>query len=197
MELKEELEKMQSRYGKNRMRDISLKYPAWMTSKDPMSSVFQEKAHLLQYGTVCFAHIVQANTILFGRIPNVDCPAHIVYTLDPCAAQEPGILRELARQLYQYKYMPPEKIPDRWRETARVIADEYDRTGFTFPVEHQGKTVQMHMIPTMIFRKLLPKRMLCGGYLPILACDDCKAVMVLPRRYWSKDFKQSWVRGEI
>lgn len=197
MELKEELEKMQIRYGKNRMRNIALKCPVWMTAFDPMFSVFQDKRHLLQYGNVCFAHIVQANTILFDRCPNVDCPAQIVYTADPCAAQNPDMLRKIAAQLYQYKHMPLEQVPVRWREIARVIADEYDRTGFTFPVEHQGKTVEMHMVPTMIFRKLLPKRMLCGGYLPILVSPDCKAVMVLPRRYWTKAFKQSWIRGEI
>ena len=197
MDLKEELIKMQCCYDQKRLQDIRLKCPEWLTFRDPMSSIFKDKATLLQYGNVCFAHIVQANTILFKRFPHVDCPAHIVYSDDACIAENPGILQDIAHQLYQYKHTPLEKVPQQWREIIRVIADEYDRSDFTFSVEYDGNAVEIHFIPTMIFRKLLPNRKLCGSLLPILIAPGCKSVIVLPKRFWTKGFRYAWTHGLI
>lgn len=197
MDLEEELRKMQSFYDKNRLQDIRLKRPAWLTFSDPMSSVFKDKVALLKYGSVYFAHIVQANTILFKQLPHVDCPAHIVYSTDACIAENPDILQEIAHQLYRYKHTSLEAVPKQWREIVRVIADEYDRSAFTFSVEYRGHSVEIHFIPTMIFRKLLPKRKLCGSLLPILIAPNCKSVMLLPKRFWTKEFRSFWTRGAI
>lgn len=197
MNLKEELAKMQIRYDRNRLRDIRLDPPVWLVPNDPMSGVFAEKAILLKTGQVGYAHIVQANTYLFKTFPQIDCPAHIVYSTDPRVADDPSILREIAYQLFRYKQTPLENVPDQWREIVRVIADEYDRADFTFSVERCGEPVEIHFIPTIIFRKLLPKRRLCGSLLPVLIAPDCRSVLVLPKRFWTRDFRFAWIRGEI
>ncbi len=197
MDLYNELKSMQSRYHEKRLRNIILKRPKWLRASDPMSLFFGEKKALLKNGSVCYAHIVQANTILFGLFPHVDCPAHIVYSTDPYIEENPDILEEIAFALYQYKDQPSEDVPDEWREIARVITDEHDRSGFTLSTERNGHTVKIHFMPTLIFRKLLPRRKLCGSLLPIITDPDCKSVTVLPKRYWTKDFKSLWVRGEI
>jgi hypothetical protein len=197
MNFKEELAKMQSCYDQKRLQDICLKKPQWLALDDPMASVFQDKSVLLKHGNVCFAYIVQANTILFKHFPHVDCPAHIVYSTDACIADDPGILQEISHQLYRYKHTPLKNVPEQWREIVRVIADEYDRSDFTFSVECRGNSVEIHFIPTMIFRKLLPNRKLCGSLLPILAAPECKSVMILPKGFWTKDFRHRWTRGAI
>lgn len=49
----------------------------------------------------------------------------------------------------------------------------------------------------MIFRKLLPKRKLCGGLIPVLAMAEKETVMILPKRYWTEQFKDMWIQGAI
>lgn len=197
MNFKNELAAMQTKYMKNRLQDISLGRPAWLTSDDPMSEIYNEKCVLLQEGKVVYACIVQANEILFQFFPHMDCPAHIVYSTDPYIEERPDILRDVANNLYRYKEKPLYSVPQKWREIARVIADEYERTDFTFMVEYHERPIEFRLIPAMIFRKLLPKRKLCGRFLPILIAPDCKSIMVLPKRYWSNEFKQLWCMGRI
>ena len=88
-------------------------------------------------------------------------------------------------------------MPDEWKEVARVITDEYDRSDFTFSVRLDGKPVEYHMIPTMIYRKLLPKGKLCGNLLPVFTVPGCKQVLILPKKYWTKAFKEAWANGRI
>ena len=168
-----------------------------MRSSDPISQIFKEKKDLLKSGSVCYAHIVQANSILFNLFPHTDHPAHIVYSTDPYIGENPDILEETANAIYQYKDVQLDLVPEEWRELARVVTDERDRSGFTLSTERNGHTVKIHFLPTMIFRKLLPRRKLCGSLLPIIASPDCDTVMVLPKRYWTKEFRAAWIRGEI
>jgi hypothetical protein len=188
---------MQNRYNEKRLRNIFLKRPEWMRSSDPISQIFKEKKDLLKSGSVCYAHIVQANSILFNLFPHTDHPAHIVYSTDPYIGENPDILEETAHAIYQYKDVHLDLVPEEWRELARVVTDERDRSGFTLTTERGGHTVKIDFLPTMIFRKLLPRRKLCGWLLPIITSPDCDSVMVLPKRYWTKEFKSAWIRGEI
>ena len=197
MDLYNELKAMQSNYNERRLKNIILKRPEWLRSSDPMSYIFKEKKDLLKNGTVCYAHIVQANTILFDWLPHTDHPAHIVYSTDPYIEENSDILEEAAHAIYQYKDVPLDAVPEEWRELARVVTDERDRSGFTLSTERGGHTVKIDFLPTMIFRKLLPRRKLCGSLLPIITSPDCDSVMVLPKRYWTKEFRASWIRGEI
>ena len=192
-----ELYVMQNNYMNKPLRNIHLSRPAWLNSKDPMSEIYSKKSMLLQQGKVIYAHIVQANTILFHAFPPYDCPAQIVYSTDPYVAENPDILSDIAWKLYNYKNAPEEQIPSEWKEIARVIADEYDRSDFTFSMEFGGNSVEFHMIPTMIYRKLLPKRKLCGSLLPVLTVSGCKQILVLPKQYWTKKFTEFWVKGSI
>lgn len=197
MELYDELKEMQNRYEKKRLRIIYLKRPDWMRASDPMTLFFSEKKTLLKSGSVCYAYIVQANTILFDWFPHTDHPAHIVYSTDPYIEEHPDILEEAAHAIYKYKDVPLDLVPDEWRELARVITDERDRSGFTISTEREGRKIKIRFLPILIFRKLLPRRKLCGSLLPIIASPDCKSVMVLPKRYWTEQFKSAWVRDLI
>ena len=197
MLLKDELKAMQVNYAQKPMQDIRLARPDWMRNKDPMAKIYTDKKILLKTGKVVFAHIVQANTILFGLFPHVDCPAHIVYSADPLVTENPQMLSELAYKIYFYKNKPLEDVPEEWRELARVVTDEHDRSDFTIPVQHKGYRIETQMIPVMIFRKLLPKRKLCGRFLPVLISAETEAVMVLPKRYWTKDFRKAWRKGSV
>lgn len=194
---KEELHKMRKSYESDPLEDISLKRPFWMESTDPLSAVYTEKSKLLQKGKITFARIVQANTLLYRTFPPSNCPAHIVYSTDEHISENPKILQDIALRLYSFKDKNAEEIPDQWKEVARVITDEYDRSGFTFSIDENGQEIEYHMIPTMIHRKLLPRRKLCGMLLPIMTNPECKQVLILPKKYWSREFTNEWVKGSI
>ena len=150
LDLYKELLQMRENYKCNPLNDIKLRRPEWLDSEDPMSEIYENKSLLLQKGEVIYAHIVQANTILFKRFPSFDCPAQIVYSLDPYFMEQPDVLQDIAWGIYSYKGQDLNSVPDEWKETARVITDEYDRTDFTFTLNLNDRLLEYHMIPTMI-----------------------------------------------
>lgn len=197
MNFRETLAEMQAAYAGKRLQDIALNRPDWLTSADALSVIYQEKTTLLQRGEICYAHIVQANTILFKLFPHKDCPAQIIYSTDPIVAEDPGILWRIAHDFYRYKNKPLNQIPEQWREIAKSITSERDRSGFTFSLESEAGRVKFHIISVMIFRKLLPGRVLRGSLLPVLTAPGCRSALVLPKRYWTSEFKKLWVKGRL
>jgi len=192
-----ELLQMRENYRNNPLDDIKLNRPSWLDSSDPMSEIYLKKSILLQQGKIVYAHIVQANTILFKRFPPFVCPAQIVYSEEPYFMKQSEVLQDIAWRIYKYKGQVMDTVPGEWKEVVRVITDEYDRSDFTFSVNIDKQSFEYHMIPTMIYRKLLPKGKLCGNLLPILTVPDCKQVMILPKKYWTKEFTEAWVKGII
>jgi hypothetical protein len=197
LDLYNELIQMRKNYKENPLEDIKLKRPSWLHLSDPMSEIYLKKSLLLQQGEIVYAHIVQANTILYKKFPLFDCPAQIVYSEEPYFMEHPETFQEIARGIYKYKGQELDKIPDEWKEVARVITDEYDRSDFKFSLNMDGQTLEYNFIPTLIYRKLLPKGKLCGSLLPVLVISDCKQVMILPKKYWTKKYTEMWVAGNI
>lgn len=192
-----ELLQMQYNHSKCPLKDIELPRPSWMDENDPMAELYTKKAMLLQHGHIVYAHIVQANTVLFESFPSCDAPAHIIYSTEPHFTEHPEILREIAQEIYGYKELESAAVPDEWKDVASVIADEYDRSDFTLELKVDGASLAYRLIPTMIHRKLLPKGKLCGNLLPVLTIPNCKQVMILPKNYWTKTFGDAWVDGRI
>ena len=70
-----------------------------------------------------------------------------MYSLDPYFMEQPDVLQDIAWGIYSYKGQDLNSVPDEWKEVARVITDEYDRTDFTFTLSSNGRSVEYHMIP--------------------------------------------------
>lgn len=192
-----ELLQMRDNYKNNPLDNIKLSRPSWLDSSDPMSEIYSKKSILLQQGEVVYANIVQANTILFKSFPPLDYPAHIVYSTEPYFTERADVLQGIASWIYKYKGQAMNTVPDEWKEVAKVITDEYDRSNFTFSLNVDGQPVECNLIPTMIYRKLLPKGKLCGNLLPVLTTPNCKQVIILPKKYWTKEFTKAWTEGII
>ncbi len=195
LDLYEELLQMRENYKINPLKDIKLRRPFWLDSNDPMFEIYSKKSLLLQQGKIVYAHIVQANTILFNRFPPFDCPAHIVYSAEPYFMKHPEGLQDISWKIYGYKGQELDTIPDEWKEVARVITDEYDRSDFNFSLNVNGQTIEYNLIPTMIYRKLIPKGKLCTNIFPVFTMPDCKQVVILPKKYWTKKFTKAWIDG--
>lgn len=194
---KDELYKMQSNYKNNPLRNLNLSRPDWLDFHDPMSRMYEEKSTILQQGKITYACIVQANNVLFHRFPAWDCPAQIVYSTNSHIDENPKQLYSIASKIFSYKDQPEDNIPDEWKDLAGAVTDEKDRNDFTFALNIDGQSAEYRMIPTIIHRKLLPKKKLCGNILPILTAPECSQVLILPKKYWTKSFKEVWVKGII
>lgn len=190
-----ELCQMVDDYRSHPLKDIRLHRPHWLDYSDPMSEMFTLKPKLLKKGQITYACIVQANTILFRHFPPWNCPAQIVYSTDPYVAEHPNFLREAAMKIYSYKGKSTAKVPKEWQELAKTITNEYSRACPTFAIEADGRSIECRMIPTIIHRKLLPKRKLYGCLLPILTIPKYKQILILPKKYWTKDFTDAWLAG--
>jgi len=143
LDLRRELESMRTKYLKKPLKDIKINRPDWMGPHDELNAVFKEKEMLLSSGSIYFAQVVQANRYLFDRKEKkTNCPALFLYTTDADANVEPSVLRELAHKLFGYKSMDPDDVPEEWREAARVITDEHDRSAMRFNVPGPNGTIE-------------------------------------------------------
>lgn len=197
MVLKEELIAMQEHYSKKPLSYVEICAPEWLSPRDPIGKVFKDKYVLLKEGKIAWAHIVQANDLLFKFFPRGDYPATIVFSTDPVVVEHPYILADMARKIYSYKNKPDEFVPEEHRQIARCITNEYDRTSFTVYTEHEGHTLAIQLIPVLIFKNFLPMGRLRGGFLPVLTTPNSKTVLTLPKQYWTSKFRRAWLAGQV
>lgn len=197
MDFKCELEEMRTKYTANPPKDFKIHRPWWMENNDGLAKLYIEKNILLKYGKVYWAHLVQANSILFKKMPPIDCPATIVYSTDIGIDKNPILLQKLAENIYFYKNSEQEP-PKEWKKMVECIKDEEDRQPFSFNSTVDGYTFKTEMRALMIFRKHIPKRVLTDSIFPIIAAPGrCESVLILPSKYWGEKFKTAWRFGIV
>jgi hypothetical protein len=197
MDLAKELKIMQKNYAKNPLPALWLACPDWLNRSDPLFHLYRDMDLLLKKGTVTMACIVQANEILFRSFPHTDHPANILYSTDTSVLKNRYFLQHLSYQLFSYKHMPRENVPNKYRRIADILANELDRSCDIFSVDTGLGAAEMHFAPILIFRELLPLGKICGQHLPILTVPETETVLVLPKKYWSAAFKLAWCFGKI
>lgn len=199
MDFQAEIEAMRTAYRNHPPKKLKLVRPSYITDKDELSAVFRELDVLLYHGMVCYGSLIQANNLLFKPFPRWDCPATVLYGINPETDENPLELRAMAHEIYQYKNKPEDEIPEDIRQLAAVITDEHDRSSFRGTVtQADGRTREIFFQSLMVFRKYLPKHKLCGSILPILAAPDfCSSILILPKAYWTKEFTKAWTAGQV
>ncbi len=194
MDFYKELCQMRLNYAKKPPANESLPMPQWMTPNDGLYSIYTEKNELVRTGQIYYAYIVQANSYLFSLMPHFDLPASIIYSTEEAVAKNPVLLRNMGRYLYLLKDDPRQPPDEQFEEITRVIRDEYDRSSFKFRPLCADELGDMYFASLMVFRKHLPRRVLKGGIIPIIAAPEkCRAVMILPKRYWTRNFTKAWL----
>ncbi len=163
-----------------------LRCPNW-ARRDPLVQVFRDHSILLEEGRVVWAHIIQANSQLFGSGER-GCPGEIVY--DPAGAKGPRELAKVAGQMFSLKGTTP--YDPALREVADYLSDELTRVfGRKVPRALSNEPL---LYSTIYFtRRHLPHGRLCLPYFPILISDRCEgSTMVLPARWWPKELLELW-----
>ncbi|MBT3201534.1 MAG: hypothetical protein HN350_16655 [Phycisphaerales bacterium] len=169
---------------------LNIKKPFWCTQGDDLFAMFREKWQVLNDGIVVWAHIVQANTLLFER-GMANCPASVIFTPTPDSVVDPDELGPIARSLFELKNTSPDA--PKLAEFADNLTDEMVRT-FGLPVPEQISAIpNLFEATTFVTRKHLPNRILSASFFPLVVRSSPPYYnFPLPSRYWPKPLIAFW-----
>ena len=164
--------------------------PDWMDG-DSLYEQMNQLATLYKTGKVIWAHVVQANKILWTEDEVHSCPAEILY--DPTGRTPVSHLAEVAHELYSLKNTIPDTDNLEIIEYAKHITDETTRViGFDIP--NSITSLPLKSTSMFIWRLHLPNGVLQTSF-PILISDETLEVTVLPAKFWDKDYYDEWIES--
>lgn len=166
--------------------------PAWVKESGDVrfKEIFASQKTLLKTGRVVWAATVQANSLLFDS-GDEDCPAAVLYSLDPRVDAQPELLQEAASRLFSFK---GRKALDPELQTfADKLADEMV-IDLKLPVPPSLTSgLRCYYTCIMVHRGHLPDGKLSQGYYPLLAgAEGTDACMILPSKYWPPSLVKRW-----
>jgi len=172
---------------------LSISKPSWCDSDDKLFATFQNHRQLLAKGVVVWAHIVQANVLLF-QAGRENCPASVVFSPNPALQVEPGDLGKVAHALYELKGTSPTEAE--LKEFADNITDEVTRTfGLRVP-KCVSPHMELYQASTFVTRKHLPNRILSLPFFPLLVAPRPPYYNIpLPSRFWPQPLVDHWCRS--
>ena len=193
------LDVMRANYQENPVTSKKLHKPLWILlhKNDELNVVYRDKDIVFQNGKICYGAIVQANEMLYQSNNSVDLPANVLYSTHPIAEKYPEFLSRIASEIFFYKGRPENEVPEHLREVVRIITDELDRASVDFVLSMKNpenpseiiENVDVHFCSVIVFRKDLPNQVLQGTHVPVIAAPDkTKAVLILPKEYWTMPF---------
>ena len=169
--------------------------PRWMIehSDERFGSQYQDNELLMAKGEIALAYLVQANVLLFKQ-GSEDCPAAIIYSLDPFFEDHVGELRTIAELLYGMK--GKHKVPKGLKSFADSITNEYTALlNQEIPrISTAGR--QVYYTCLMVHRKHIPEGRIIGSWFPLLTLPRATtATMILPADYWPESMVEEWTAG--
>lgn len=182
----------------DRLTYLRVGRPAWLkqNSDDRLENLFRNLSKLKRDGKVVWAHIIQANGLLFSPGQD-DCPAEVVYSLDDSKSIAARVLGGIASSLYSLKETKPDDA--KLAFIAHYLTDERTRV-FGIPVPPVISPGLSCMISsTYIVRKHLPKprQWLGSRLLPLIVYPAIPHVALpLPSRYWPQEMIEWWVNSD-
>ncbi|RTQ51682.1 hypothetical protein EJV47_07760 [Hymenobacter gummosus] len=176
----------------DRLTWLRLRKPDWDWRRDEIrSTVFNwERAFL--YGKLTWAHLVQANYLMFQKVPD-NCPGGVLIWREATRPFDPDALAEAAAQLYRLKGHSAKLRDPAEQAFAALLEDELTRPyGLAVP-PRLAQGLDLRLSTVFFQRQHLPGGVLSGSLFPVLYLDEDPMVTVLvPERFWPADFRASW-----
>jgi hypothetical protein len=167
--------------------------PSWMKPSEPLHEIVKQQFFLYTQGTIVWAAMVQANSLLFSP-GDADCPALLVYSRDPHFDARPQELRAIAQRIGQLKNTSPTDPAE--KAVADLVTNEMDRSmGWPLPEALTAKAVSTAAF--MVFRKHIPGGVLSAWTFPILIHPATQAVMIVPFEFWPIELIVLWKEGRL
>jgi hypothetical protein len=170
---------------------LNISKPSWCTKDDDLFATFRNKRRLLTDGVVVWAHIIQANILLFK--PGSDnCPASVIFSPDCRSRVDPEELGRIAHSLFKLKGTTPGDSD--LQELADNITNEMKRTfGLKLP-RSVSPHFELYEATTFVTRKHLPNRQLSLPFFPLLiAAEPPYYNYPLPSRFWPQSLIEFWL----
>ena len=168
--------------------------PPWLKrqTKDDLQLAYRFQDRIRRDGTVVWAAIVQANSLLFRRGPT-DSPASVIFSLDPWYDSNPDDLQLAAHELFQLKGTDQNDADA--AAFARMLTNELTRAMMLrAPKRFTGGRNVFHS-SIMLPRKHLPKGYLAGSIFPVwVDPTGTGALLLVPAAYWPPSLTAAWDR---
>jgi hypothetical protein len=169
---------------------LKIATPSW-ARKDRLQLFFKNQKQLFTQGKLVWAHIVQANTMLFS--PGRDgYPALVVYAAIDRPDLDPAILSAIASKTFDLKGTQP--TDPNLIKVADCLTDEYSRPYGLFLPSNFALNIPCEITTIYVDRKHLPNGYLSKGIFPLIVSDrDPKIATILPSRYWPLATIDWWI----
>jgi Fe-S cluster assembly iron-binding protein IscA len=170
-----------------RLLGAGVKPPAWLTKEDLMSRIFEQQARIIRDGEVRWAHVVQANSLLFAA-GKEDTGAQVIYA--PAGDVSLRDLGKIAHRAFELKGTTPDDPAE--LKLANMLTDEYERAlDWDVPM---SLTDGRHVVTTIV---IVPREHMPGGFLavscfPIFADPRTRMATLVPARYWPAEMRDDW-----
>jgi hypothetical protein len=166
--------------------------PSWLVEdrSDKLSILFDNLDRLWCEGVVVWAHVVQANQLIWRPGPD-NVPGELVYSLEDADRTELQLLGTVARRLYKLKGTSPDDPAE--ASIAKYISDEHIRVfGHRVPTTICARP-RCRMSTTFFVRKHLPLGRLAEPFVPVVVLPEKPHVaMPLPGRFWPDSLLGIW-----
>ncbi|MGO1283239.1 MAG: hypothetical protein ACTHUJ_09965, partial [Psychrobacter sp.] len=163
--------------------------PKWMKD-DVLYEQMNQLSKLYKTGKVVWAHVVQANKMLWSFDQTYSCPAEVLY--DPTGRTPVSYLAEIAHELYTFKNNIPDTDDIEILKYAEHITDEHTRMlGFDIP--NSITPLPLKSTSMFVWRLHLPNGILQSSF-PILISDETAEVTVLPAKFWDPAYYDEWIQ---
>ena len=189
----DELIEMRKKYSKKPIMNMTLQKPDWLVDKkDAMNEIYDNTTSFFSNASINYGYILQANTLLFSKDNNYDCPANILTTDSDYVNENPRILYDMAQEIYRYKDTEIFFVPDHLKNIVECIQKETDRKSFSTQIVFKdGHVGNIYMLSVMVMRKYIPNGYLDRSLYPLLTNFNAgRTAMILPEQYWTRKAKK-------
>lgn len=197
MNFAKELEKLNKKLGAtprtfslyDRVFTIKCSPPAWDWSNDPLSATILRWENLFKHGKIGWGNIIQVNSLLFEK-GKYDHPGELLVSTGNTTPEE---MRAMCMGLYELKGNSAEITDPETKEFAEHLENEMTRV-FGLKVPETIANDNDCFISSVFFqRNHLPNKKITNGFFPVFYSEqDPKIVIVIPSKFWSKEFLKWW-----
>ncbi|MFI3260167.1 MAG: hypothetical protein R3Y13_00410 [bacterium] len=187
------INKIRKRYLKKPINNLDIKKPDWLNGKENiLNEIYDFPLNLLKNSNINYGCILQANTLLFDKSDNRDCPATFITSDSEYINNNPEILYTLAEEIYQYKNTELGFVPQYLKKIVESIQNEHDFSRFKNEIEFDSdNVVTVYIVTIMVIRKHLPTSYLNKKIYPLITnFESSETAMILPHKYWTVEIKK-------
>ena len=194
-----ELDEMRKNFVLHKNRIHLPEPPNWMDASDELADVYRLSHEIMSHGNVYYGNIIIANSRLHAKQTLKDriesgsgSPASLIYSRDKIAEHNPFLIQHIASEILNAQENN-NSVPKEFEEIIAILKDGQKRKAIHFSAEKEQERLNMEFVIMTVFRPFLPEGYVKCTLLPIIVSPHHpEHVIILPKQFWSKNFKRAW-----